>query len=129
MPAIRGCWTKHPITNENGIWVELSTNPPGTITGISTTNLAIASTVSGETLASYSTKANTYLQTTYFNKILTNVTSGDKDYKTLPSGFFIDAQNRLVARLVIITVTFSSLAPLIVSEITVSEGAARMVKC
>lgn len=130
MLAVRGCWNKHPVTEETGIWLELSTDSPGTITGISLANLAVAVVKTGnDTLSTYSTKVTSYFQTAFCNKILTNVTSGDKDYKILPSEFFIDAQNRLVARLIVISITFSSLTPLVVGEITISEGAARMVKC
>jgi hypothetical protein len=119
------------VSGVTGIWLELGSDPPGTITGISLASLAVATPIGGETLASYRIKASGAFQSTFCNRAfsLAQVPATDPNYITPPPGCFIDAANgnRFTAKIVDIDVTFSSLSPLVVESLTVKDGAYREV--
>ena len=105
MPAIRGCWTLHPVSGLEGIWVELSTDPPGTITGLARTAWPVPVTtgpVGGrDTVDTYAAKINTSLRS---------------------------LATKAGIKVVIPTITFSSISPLTIDEITISEGDIKAVR-
>lgn len=56
MPAIRGCYLRHPQTNEEGFWLEPTGSPPGTLVGRARSAWPVIA--GGETRESYRTKIN-----------------------------------------------------------------------
>jgi hypothetical protein len=118
VPAIRGCYTSYPTTGEIGIWVELSTDPPGTLTGLART--AWPSTA-GKTLSQYQTLLNSTFQA------LCNLPAeGKLVFGALPpAGYSLDAQNRLVPMIVEIAITVTSLGPPVAYSVEIRDGAMR----
>ena len=60
MPSIRASYGTHPRTGERGIWLELSSDPPGTIRGLAEKSYP---NTSGKTLASFKTALQNALAT------------------------------------------------------------------
>ena len=58
MPAIRASYGVHPKTGERGIWLELSSDPLGTIRGLAEKSYP---NTGGKTLASFKTALQTAL--------------------------------------------------------------------
>ncbi len=120
MPAVRGVYTTNPVTQEDGLWIELSTNPPGTLTGLAKT--AFPSTA-GKTLANYQAE---------LNLLYKGFCSLPGQPNTLlfgqqpPDGWYVSG-TQLVPLVCVCTITLSSLSPVTVASVTVTEGAARRV--
>ena len=93
MPFIRGAYTAHPATREAGLWVELSTSPAGTLTGLARTawpNIVTTGPVGNrDTPVTYSAKVTTAINN-LCRKVLNGVTS----------------------QVVVVTINFSSLNPI-----------------
>ncbi len=121
MPAVRQVTMTHPQTAEVGLWLELSTDPVGTLTGLART--AFPSTA-GFTLAQYQSLLTTAIQNLCNLPGQTNnLTFGAQP----PAGWLISG-NQLIPMLVKISLTLSSLTPVTISNVTVSEGAVRHTK-
>lgn len=107
MPFHRGCYLKHPNTGVAGIWLELSVDPPGTLTGAaqSAWPAIVTSGGSKDTLATYAAKVNTAL--------------GTLCKKTVGGQANVQVVN--------VTVTFSSLSPLTIADVVISEGDCKTV--
>ena len=60
MPSIRASYGTHPRTGERGIWLELSSDPLGTIRGLAEKSYP---KTSGKTLATFKTALQTALAT------------------------------------------------------------------
>ncbi len=69
MPFIRGSYLNHPQTGEDGFWVELSTDPPGTLTGMAKTAWPVVD--GADTLATYAAKMNAAYRT-LCNRLVTS---------------------------------------------------------
>lgn len=98
MPFHRGCYTKHPTTGVAGLWIALSTDPVGTLTGLALT--AFPNVAQADTIATYTAKANTDLR-----NLCRKVLSGRSTTVVVPS------------------VTFSQIRPtLVIAEVVIDEG-------
>ena len=107
MPFHRGCWTIHPVDGVTpGLWIELSTDPPGTLTGMARTDWPAIVTggpvAERDTTATYGTKV-----TDAYRTLCTKTLSGRSTAVVVP------------------TVTFSRLSPLLIADVVVDEGACR----
>ena len=122
MPAIRGCYLQHPITNQSGVWVELSTSSPGTLTGMAISGWP---STNGFTFNNYQALINT----TY------------RDYCSLPgqpnhlifgqqppNGWYIGSDNKLYPMICSINITLNSISPIAISGVFISEGAIKSFK-
>ncbi len=77
MPAIRGCYSVHPVTGAIGIWIEHSWGIPGIYVGIAETAIAthIADLSPTLTTAQKMTNASAWA-TTQLQSLLDNATIG-----------------------------------------------------
>ena len=66
MPDIRGMYGIHPVTGAVGIWVELTSDPPGTIRGIAASSFP---SVGNRTPAQYATLLKNALPVTITSKV------------------------------------------------------------
>lgn len=124
MPACRGVYLVHPTTSEIGLWLELSTNPPGVLTGMART--AWPST-SGKTLANYQAELNlVYRDLCSLPGGVSTVIFGMQP----PAGYYINASDgKLYPMIVQIQITLSSLGPPVtIGTVFVHEGAIRNVR-
>ncbi len=120
MPAIRGCYQIHPSTGEVGVWLELSTSPVGTLTGLARTAWPVVGT---NTLSQYQTLLNSTFQALYNLPGQSNTLIFGQQP---PPGWFINAQNQLVPMIVQIAIVVASLGPPVtLTSVTVNEGALR----
>lgn len=72
MPAIRAQYLNHPQTGIEGFWVELTSDPPGTLKGIAKSQWITRN--GNETLETYTSRFNTILRTAVGNTILVTAT-------------------------------------------------------
>lgn len=117
MPAIRGVYTTHPSTGLPGFWLELSTSPPGTLTGLAQTAFPATGT---QTLAQYQAALQSALQNLY-------LLPGAGFFGVVPPGYFVGTDGLLHPMIVQITVAVTSLVPLVFS-VVVGEGAIKQVR-
>ncbi len=109
MPFIRATYLIHPTTGLAGVWFELSTDPKGTLTGLARTAWPTLVTSGGQkdTLATYSTKVTNALRALCIKPV---------------------ASSSL--KVIVPTITFSSLSPLILDPeigVVVGEGDCKIV--
>ena len=117
MPAIRGCYLTHPTTGADGIWVELSTSAPGTLTGLARSAFP---SVAGLTTAQAGTTLSAALQS------LCNLPGITDDGRALPTGW-IRSGGQLIPMIVQVVVTVTQVSPLVYTA-TINEGAIRQVQ-
>lgn len=121
MPAIRGCYLTHPTTGEVGLWLELSTDPPGTLVGQARTAWPAAG---ANTLAQYQV---------ILNNLYKGYCSLPGQPNTLlfgqqpPDGWYVSG-NQLVPLVCQVAITLSSLSPVTISNVTVTEGAVKAIR-
>lgn len=121
MPAIRGTYLLHPVTGEVGLWLELSTSPPGTLVGQARTAWPA---VGANTLAQYQS---------ILNNLYKGFVSLPGQPNTLangvqpPAGWYVSG-TQLVPLVCQISITLSSLSPVTISNVTVTEGAIKNVR-
>jgi hypothetical protein len=121
VPAIRGVYTIHPQSGEVGLWLELSTSPVGTLTGFARAQWP---STAGKTLANYQAELNLlYRGLCSLPGQPMRVIVG----MIPPEGFYFDGQS-IVPTVCIVTITLSSLSPVTISNVTVSEGAVKVVR-
>jgi hypothetical protein len=121
MPALRGVYLTHPQTEEVGLWLELSTSPVGTLTGMART--AWPSTA-GKTLANYQAELNiVYRDLCSLPGLPSTLIFGVQP----PEGYYVSG-TQLIPMIVWVVITLSSLTPVTISNVEVKEGAARQVK-
>lgn len=124
MPAVRGVYQIHPISGLSGLWLELSTNPPGTLTGLAKSAWP---TTAGKTLANYQAELQLVYQNLCNGNALQPVIFG----YIPPNGFSI-VNGQLVPMIVVVTLTVQSPLPalntdVVLSDVAVSNGACRSV--
>lgn len=119
IPAIRSCYLTHPTLAVPGLWLELSTSPPGTLTGLART--AFPSTA-GKTLAQYTVTLNTAFRD------LCSLEGIAGMFGVLPPGWYIGGDGKWYPKVVDVVITLSSLSPITISDVTVNEGAVRSFK-
>lgn len=104
MPFIRGCRTLSPVDNVTpGLWLELSSDPPGTWTGLAQSDwpnvVTTGPVAQQDTLETYAAKCNAALAN-LARKVLGGVS----------------------VQVVTVTVTFSSLVPLTLANVVIGEA-------
>jgi hypothetical protein len=118
MPACRGVYLTHPQSGLPGLWIELSTDPAGTLTGM----LATAwPAVGAQNLATYQTLLNTTYRDlcTVSNLVIRNV------FGVPPPGWYIGSDGGWYPKIVDIAITLSSITPVTISNVIINEGAIR----
>ena len=125
MPAVRGIYTTNPNTGLEGLWLSLSTDPPGILVGMAK---SVWPTTAGKTLVNYQAE----LQGIY--QALCNLPGQPTALifgQQPPAGYIFDSANhQLIPMVVIITLTVQSPLPalntdVVLSSVVVSNGACR----
>lgn len=121
MPAVRAVYLTRPQTSAPGVWLELSTDPPGTLVGMPISEWP---STAGKTLANYQAEVNLlYRGFCSLPGQPMKVISG----MIPPEGWYFDGQS-IVPTVCIVTITLSSLSPITITNVLVTEGAVRQLK-
>lgn len=127
MPAIRGTYTTHPQTGDEGLWFELSTSAPGVLTGAAKSAWP---SPAGKTLANYQTELQKFFQDQCNLPAQGKLIFGQQP----PAGWFVDGSNNLVPMIVEVVLTISGPASLSdisqvsLTNIEVRDGALKSYK-
>ncbi len=123
VPAVRGIWLISPADGVTpGLWVELSTTSPGTLTGLART--AFPSVAGNDTLLTYAVK----LRTAFRDLCRLAAVHQGPYFGVAPPGHYIGSDGKLYPLVIDFAITLSLLSPVTISDVIVNEAAVRSYK-
>jgi hypothetical protein len=117
VPAHRGVYRTHPQTGLNGLWVELSTSPPGTLTGLAASAFPA---VGNQNLSQYTTTLNNAFRALFSLEGVSGL------FGVPPPGWYIGGDGKWYPLVVDVAITLSSVSPVTIANVDVREGAIRL---